>query len=266
MAARTWQSAEADDDPSVIRPQSRYRGPENQLYRVEVHRGGAAGTDPEDSPTFKWSRDNGSVIFMVAGIEGAWVSLAALGRDDKLDLHIGDRVELVDDAYLARGAASRLPRVDEVDVPGRRVRLSPEPAEGVGRLAHRHPYLRRWDQQPNESHGEHWLRHGALPIIEGTWLDIEDGVQVWFAPDGSYQAGDYWLIPARALTGDVEWPADASGAPLLEPPGGIHHHYAPLAWITGPVDPPVDLRQQFRRLTRPVPPADTVEVEVEEEG
>jgi hypothetical protein len=31
-----------------------YRRLENQLYRVEVHEGGA-------SPTFKWSRENGSV-------------------------------------------------------------------------------------------------------------------------------------------------------------------------------------------------------------
>ena len=35
-----------------------YRGVENQLYRVEVHRGGDA-----EEATFKWSRDNGSVEF-----------------------------------------------------------------------------------------------------------------------------------------------------------------------------------------------------------
>jgi hypothetical protein len=36
-----------------------YRGTENRLYRVEIHHPGAAA----DGATFKWSRDNGSVVF-----------------------------------------------------------------------------------------------------------------------------------------------------------------------------------------------------------
>jgi hypothetical protein len=35
---------EADDDPCVIAADARYRGMENQLYRVEIHEGGPAGT------------------------------------------------------------------------------------------------------------------------------------------------------------------------------------------------------------------------------
>ena len=38
-----------------------YRRLENQLYRVEVHEGGA-------SPTFKWSRENGSVAYAVVSV------------------------------------------------------------------------------------------------------------------------------------------------------------------------------------------------------
>jgi hypothetical protein len=256
LAARAWRPEGAEEDPRVIRPESRYRGPENQLYRVEVHRGGRAGAEPAASATIKWSRDNGSVIFPIADIDETWVSLAGLGRDDKLDLHIGDWVEAVDDAYLARAAARPLLQVAEVDVPGRRVRLTGEPEQDIARSSDRHPYLRRWDQRAGGSGRAPRFTHGTQHIIEGTWIDLEDGLQVRFAPDGEYQTGDYWLIPARSLTGDVEWPHDVSGRPLLKPPDGISYYYAPLAWITDPADRPTGLRQQFTPLAQHVPPAD----------
>jgi hypothetical protein len=43
--------------------------------------------------------------------------------------------------------------------------------------------------------------------------------------------GDYWIIPARTITRDVEWPGPVS-APQFLPPHGIVHHYAPLAIVT----------------------------------
>jgi Family of unknown function (DUF6519) len=252
MAARAWRPDDADEDPRIASPGSSYRGPENQLYRIEVHHGGKA----DAGATFKWSRDNGSVIFPIGDIEEAWVELAGLGRDDKLDLHIGDWVEVVDDAYLARGDAFPLLAVAEVDLPGRRVRLGSEPRHDVGRSSFRHPYLRRWDQQADSSPGAPGFSHGTPRTIEGRWIDLEDGLQVWFAPGGEYRTGDYWLIPARSLTGDVEWPRDLRGTPLLEPPAGISYGYAPLAWITGPGERPTDLREQFTPLAHPVPRPD----------
>ena len=42
---------------------SGYLGVENQLYRVEVHTGGTVAAD--HGPTFKWSRENGSVEFRI---------------------------------------------------------------------------------------------------------------------------------------------------------------------------------------------------------
>jgi hypothetical protein len=73
---------------------------------------------------------------------------------------------------------------------------------------------------------------------------------VWFAADGRYQAGDYWLTPARTLTGDVEWPRDGQGRALLQAPDGIRYHYAPLAWIRSREDVQ-DLRHVFRPLAAP---------------
>jgi hypothetical protein len=39
-AACTERHAKAEDDSCLTAPDSRYRGPENQFYRVEVHHGG----------------------------------------------------------------------------------------------------------------------------------------------------------------------------------------------------------------------------------
>jgi hypothetical protein len=39
-AACTERHAKAEDDSRLTAPDSRYRGPENQFYRVEVHHGG----------------------------------------------------------------------------------------------------------------------------------------------------------------------------------------------------------------------------------
>ncbi|WIX99180.1 DUF6519 domain-containing protein [Amycolatopsis mongoliensis] len=231
LAARVQKPDGTDDDPCVLAPDAAYRGPENQLYRVEVHQGGSA-----ESATFKWSRDNGSIVFPLTGVDGQWVTLETLGRDDKLAVEVGDWVEAADDTTAARDEVTPLLRVEELDPAGRRVRLSAPPEVGS-----RHPLLRRWDQQPPR------LRDGAVRITEGDWLDLEDGVQVWFAAEGTYRTGDHWLIPARTLTADVEWPVDTAGRPLLLPPAGEPAHYAPLAWVgdSGQVTP---LRRTFQHL------------------
>jgi hypothetical protein len=52
---------------------SKYSGAENQLYRVEMHRSGAAG-----EAKFKWSRDDGSVAAAWFGAEGSDIQVANL--------------------------------------------------------------------------------------------------------------------------------------------------------------------------------------------
>ncbi|SFM49937.1 DUF6519 domain-containing protein [Nitrosomonas communis] len=55
-----------------------------------------------------------------------------------------------------------------------------------------------------------------------------------------YRTGDYWLIPARVATGDIEWLVelddkgkpklvDGNKDPIPKQPFGIDHYYAPLA-------------------------------------
>lgn len=187
--------------------------------------------------------------------------MASLGGDDKLDLNVGDRVEFADTATTSRVEPLPLLRVEEADLPGRRVRLSGEPEPGVGRRPELHPYLRRWDQRdaprrPRKGSGAAArLRRGAVPVEEGTWLPLEDGVEVYFAPGGTYRPGDHWLIPARTATGAEEWPVDAARKPLLRAPGGIQVHYAPLGWVYGEGEVS-DLRMTFAPLAAPVPAAE----------
>lgn len=125
-------------DPCTIPPASKYRGAENQLYRAEVHTSGigrpnpnqpqqgriqgrqssnqAGGRDSEppqkgDSrpasgsqyATFKWSRENGSVVFPITSnidpgtFDTLTVSISDLGRDDsRFSLNVDDWVEILD--------------------------------------------------------------------------------------------------------------------------------------------------------------------------
>ncbi|SFS96426.1 DUF6519 domain-containing protein [Saccharopolyspora flava] len=243
MAARAQRPDDADD-PCVLRPDARYRGPENQLYRVEIHEGG-----PASEATFTWSRENGSVVFAVDELDGAWASLATLGGDAKLDLDVGDVVEFTDTARTSRGEPAELLRVEELDLPERRVRLSAEPE--LGHRPELHPILRRWDHR--EPRGGRPMRGGALPVEEGRWIGIEDGVEVFFNPTDpegpGYRSGDHWLVPARTATGDVDWPTDPADRPLLQPPLGVVEHYAPLAWVASP-EQTVDMRLTFG-MTQP---------------
>ncbi|RVU28521.1 hypothetical protein EOT10_01135 [Streptomyces antnestii] len=267
LAARSQRPDHADEDPCLVRPDARYRGPENQLYRVEIHEGGEAGkAGKPGNATFKWSRENGSVVFPVDTVDGTWVELATLGQDDKLDLNVGDHVELVDTAYASRLEPLPLLRVEELDLPGRRVRLSAEPDQHVGRRPELHPYLRRWDHQaaPRQRGRTTPLRGGAIRIEEGAWLPLEDGVEVYFEKNSTYRTGDYWTVAARTATGSVEWPVNAARKPLLCHPAGIVRHYAPLALVKGE-DSPVDLRLGFSQLAaRTVPPADAAALAAEQ--
>jgi hypothetical protein len=249
--------AQVSTDPCTISPTSQYRGAENQLYRVEIHTGtiDVNGNPTSTTPTFKWSRENGSVVFPVVKVAVSntttTVVLGNLGRDERYGLENGDYVELQDDNTVLNNRTGNLLQVQSIDATSLTVVLAGTPGPttpGVGTTAALHPLLRRWDHQSGDptQGGEKVAADGALPIPISTaqWLDLEDGVQVQFQVLGTlaltYRSGDYWLIPARVATGNVIWPTetvtDAQGNsltnPVALPPDGITHHYAPLAVVT----------------------------------
>jgi hypothetical protein len=228
-------------EPCLTSPESTYRGAENQLYRVEIHKGGETGT-----ATFKWSRENGSVIFPILDIGDKTITLEHLGRDDRFGLQINDWVEVLDDDVILRNEAHPLLKVKEVDRKNLQVTLDGTTA--VTGDIKKHPYLRRWDQKKNAN------QDGVIPVMEGNekenWILLEDDIDIQFQKQDQaaiYQTGDCWLIPARTATGDVEWPGTPENPEALLP-HGVVHHYAPLAIITvtgGNVTEVKDLRRQL---------------------
>jgi uncharacterized protein DUF6519 len=247
LKAKAMDAADADSqDACITPPDARYRGFENQLYRVEIHRSGEAGT-----ATFKWSRDNGSVVFPVSRFGGGTVTLGDLGRDDFHTLEPGQWVELVDDDMALREGVNPLGKVKEVRPDDMMIVVDwPEgatfPSYRDDDYGSKHVLLRRWDhhQLPSSAPGapDFHAATGTLLVVESApdkpeiWLTLEQGIQILFAKPKTgephqYRSGDYWLIPARTSTGDVEWPGEV-GKPDLLPPHGVEHHYAPLALIS----------------------------------
>ncbi|HEY2069691.1 MAG TPA: DUF6519 domain-containing protein [Rhizomicrobium sp.] len=292
LAARAKPTL-VSSDPCTIAPDAMYRGPENQLYRVEIHTGTSVSGDSSQA-TFKWSRENGAVVFPIAGGAGTTYTLETLGRDDRFSLVEGDWVEMVDDAYVLANNAAPLCQVQSIDHARMVVILSGLAATTTVDLT-RHPMLRRWDEKagdpaqggltlstvdnaalifPNArqavaavpaTHAVQYNQVGAAGQINKTdtpvqrqfgrliatpmtspWFELEDGVQVQFtlppqyASEPQFRTGDYWLIPARVATGNVEWPtesiatAGAPATPVAIPmlPEGVVHHYAPIARIS----------------------------------
>lgn len=250
-------------NPCVVSPQSRYRGLENQLYRIEIHQGGTVGSTPP--PTFVWSRENGSVVSAVEHVGAGSLRLTAGWRDTRFALSVGDIVELLDDDSVLKGAPGPLVRVTGVDLDDLTVTFeagSPAPAVIGSRVT----ALRRWDHGRRKPTGGAAnddrpviAKDLALTLTEGRWLTIEDGISIFFdaaaLPDEhEYRPGDYWLIPARTAIGDILWPrtADVQRLPLSQPPHGVEHHYAPLAIVTvnatGAVTVVVEPTQRFKSL------------------
>jgi hypothetical protein len=217
-------------DPCVLSPAAKYRGAENQLYRVEIHQSGAAGT-----ATFKWSRDNGSVATAWLGWDGKSQLTVANARG----FSSGNWVELSDSSNDLLGTPGTLVLVTKVDNGSLTLDPSTLPSAGISFSANlSKPKVRRWDQTQT---GDIRLVSGAVPITEGTpaapqWIDLEDGIQVQFTAGGQYRTGDYWEIPARVATGNIEWPqtksAGGASAPAAIAPDGIRHYYAPLGFVS----------------------------------
>jgi hypothetical protein len=211
------------EDACVTPPASKYRGAENQLYRVEIHDGGKAG-----EATFKWSRDNGSAASAWLSGEGSNLQVASTRG-----FTAGNWVELSDENTELLGQPGTL--VQLVKVEGNV--LSVDPATTLPQFSDfpNNPKVRRWDYAATDAIA--LADDNAVPIQESPagatpdqidWIDLEDGVQIQFSANGQYRTGDYWLIPARVATGKVEWPQADDLNPQPLPPHGVEHHYAPL--------------------------------------
>jgi hypothetical protein len=237
MRARA-QAAAIPTDPCTVPADAGYTRLENQLYRVEIHDGGVLG-----KATFKWSRENGSVVTGWTGQNGNDLTVESPGRDRVLGFTEGNQIELTDDGRELRNEPGVLVAVTKVE--GSVVTINP----GGQTILHAnfpgHPRMRRWEGAP---------RLVEAPATNDGWLELENGIQVRFEGT-NFQTGDYWLIPARAFIGEqsgsIEWPRDGANPAALAP-DGIEHHVCKLAVAVfdgGAFKNVFDCRPQFPALT-----------------
>ena len=238
LTASTDPSAAAQD--CTLPPLAGYRGQENQLYRVEIHTGGAVGT-----ATFKWSRENGSVVTAITGAAsgtvGSTFTVQSLGADSTLGFAANNWVELIDDTLVDTGQSGQLALIEPPDPTSGTITLTPSSPANVIDYGD-NPKIRRWDQTDATA----W--QGI--VTSSTPIQLENGVQVAFGGSTLYP-GDYWLIPARTAideeTGTLDFPTTA------QYPQYVAHSQCKLAVITYDESSgwgtPTDCRIPFPPLT-----------------
>jgi hypothetical protein len=215
---------QAPSNPCELLPLSGFQRLENQLYRVEIHTSGTLGG--AGAATFKWSRENGSVVTSWLSQDALSLRVASTGRDAPLGFAPGAHVELTDDTRDLVARPGVMVQIDKVE--GNVITIKqPSTAVNIADFP-RNPKLRRWDQ----------LNAAEAVQVPGTnegFIALEGGVEVRFS-GSQFNAGDYWLIPARTAIADseiggIEWPQTAAGVPQPQSAAGITHHFARLGIV-----------------------------------
>jgi len=286
-----WQTLN-QGSPSLLTngPATGYMGQENQLYRVEIHRGGVAAPSSATLPltyapgmaTFKWSRENASVATTVTAIttvtnppnnQVSQLTVVSLGRDQVLGFSPGDWIEIIDDYLELNGTSAQagsassmqsgeLHQIVSVNVAALTITLEaqvnatnfPVTTTGLTDPA-RHTRIRRWDQS-----GTVYLGNGQIP-----WANVAESAMPVPPPgtslileNGIAVAFDLSAANGAFQTGDY-WTfparaADGSVEPLTRAvPAGIDHHTCRLAILDFTASPPVvtDCRTVFQSLSNP---------------
>src|SRR6266567_3181840 len=192
------------------KPQSSgYVGLQNQLYRVEIHEVAADGTPA----TFKWSHDNASIASVVE-VKADTVIVPGTGQGGILNYSRGQIVEVVSDRTEINGELGKLPQITRVDTLTNLLTLDSSLGSDGAQIT-----IRLWDGKGKVD------KHRALIPLDG-------GIKIQFS-EGTYKSGDFWLIPARTSTKEVEWPPyqAPNTHPLPQTRRGTQHHYSRLAYI-----------------------------------
>jgi hypothetical protein len=240
-----------DDDPCLVPAAAGFRGLENQLYRIEMHRGGGTGGGANGA-RFKWSRENASVATRVTAVSAAdRIVVESVGRDEFLRVSEGDWIEVTDDKRELAGRSGDMCLVKSVEDATRSIVLTHplsadlQPAGGLDTLQKRNTRLRKWDQRGRilDRNGTEIVnlddaaqladpdRRGTIPVTGAlNGVQLESGILLRFDLEpnaGTFHVGDHWNFAARAAGGSFEKLDSA-------PPRGTHHHFARLAVVTFP--------------------------------
>jgi Family of unknown function (DUF6519) len=240
MAAKAV--APGKSKPCEIPEAAGYRRLENQLYRIQIHKSGGNGV-----ATFKWSRENGAIVFPLdpKGNDAAKIDLLSIGLDERTSLHDNDWVEVINDLNDLDAKPGQLVRVKSAPQTSSKIVTLDGSITGPFDRA-KNARLRVWGD-PDAS-----TTTGDFTVDTSKFVELEDGIQVRFSGT-EFNSGDYWLVPARTAisedTGTVLWPLDDTKQPRFLPPEGIAHHYAPLAEVSGSIVK--DCRRIFAPITTP---------------
>jgi hypothetical protein len=232
MSARTLPAGTLPEDSDCeIPPEAGYLSQENQLYRVQIIRGGSRA-----QARFVWSRENGSVLAeLTRNTDGDFV-LQGDRDDEALRFKTGDWVEVFDAAATFNMRSGTLHRLT---LTGGEATFAPALADFNAMVR---PRLRRWD------HGGTSALGLPLPLAP---TELERGIEVSFS-NGSYRDGDHWIFEARAATGTIAWPQHPAADPTEPvPPMGWGPRRAALALATiqsGTLADIADLRAEFPHL------------------
>lgn len=202
----------AETKPCVLPAGGGYSSLENQLYRIQIMRGGT-----QANATYMWSRDNGSVETAIVTVSGSTLTVSDLGKDDILGFAGGNWVEIVEAEPSAMTPV--LFQIDAIKPELKQIELKSSAIAFQGKTKLK---LRRWDVQGNSM-------EAGIPVAT-SWANLENGIQVQFSA-GTYKAGDYWLVPARTATADIEWPRDSVNNSIAQLPRGTAHYFCKLALI-----------------------------------
>ncbi|MDB5581559.1 MAG: hypothetical protein JWR80_6735, partial [Bradyrhizobium sp.] len=207
------------DQNCELPPESGYRSLENQLYCVAIHDGGDRA-----AATFKWSREGGGIVAALVRDPDNRIVLEGAIDDPHVGFKTGDIVEIIEERSRLLGLPGSLRRIALDPVTGE-ASFAPNLSNADFNALVR-PKLIRWDFAVAPP-----AVPAAISAAQPNPIALENGVQVTFSV-GSYRTGDHWLIPARAATGDIEWPPSLPAGNNPEGPLGGGRLRAPLALVT----------------------------------
>lgn len=232
--------------PCTLPPAAGYRSLDNQLYRVEIHR-----SADESVATYKWSRENAIHRTQYREINARVLLVDSAGRDEMSMLKSGEWVEIRDQYMINAESPGFFAQIDEVI--GQRVSIAEllDPEAGTPLVNNGLPDT---DKLPEQAFVTRW--EGGKPVkvdnATGDWVELDSGVKVRFDA-GEFVTGDYWTIPARAVTGDVEWPRNpATGDPESQTAEGPRRDYAALAWLNHSASGEWSVKEDCRALFPPL--------------
>lgn len=272
----TVASPEDEADPCEVPEEGGYSGLENQLYRIQIHDGNfrivdGAFVSETESVTFLWCRENGSVSVALldksVGDTGTslTLSVSSTGRDENLGFAVNDWVELTCRDRELSGEPGLLVQVSAVDAEENTLIVelgTVTEAEVADLLGEPGARVRRWstitasgaraitEYDETDTSSVNWMK--LVHLKDGVSLD--EGIRVRFG-GGTYRTGDFWVIPARSITGEIAWSVEQTAH-------GDRHRYLMLGLATltatsgesptyswGDI---IDLRQRFVPLNEQI--------------